>query len=98
LSASQWKGATEWIVLVPDSLDDEEAFFRNLADRRVIPRESIEINIKPTKRDVQFVYFSWLVDTICADTIAPLDNYIVDYFQKNQTLRDNNFVNESLVE
>jgi hypothetical protein len=81
LSMSELEYGTGWIVLVPDSLDDEETFLNNLVDYKVITRDLIDES-KRTKK-VHFVYFSWLIDTILADIIAPFDNYVVDYFKKN---------------
>ena len=76
---SESENGTEWIVLVPDSLDDEETFFNNLVADSVITRELINESVET----VHFVYFSWLIDTILADFIAPFENYVVDYFKNH---------------
>jgi hypothetical protein len=59
-------------VLIPDTLEDEESFLQQLVEAGVIPGDWT------TSSRLQMVYYCWVVDSICADFVAPVDNYRID--------------------
>jgi hypothetical protein len=59
-------------MLIPDTLEDEKSFLRGLVETGVIPGDGKTIS------RIKCVYYSWVVDSICADSVAPFDDYYID--------------------
>jgi hypothetical protein len=79
---SSISGNNRIIVAIPDTLDDEEAFVKDLVEHGVISNEQslVEINgASCTTSRISFVYYSWVIDSICADVLAPLGTYRTDF-------------------
>lgn len=76
VSQSNCDSDHEFIVAIPDTLDDEEMFLRKLVELGVLP------NSEPSS--VSFVYYSWVIDSICADVLAPLNVYRPEFCLKEE--------------
>ena len=77
-----------FVVLVPDMVDDEifhEEWLPKLINRKLVPEYSkFNANCKDLKyriSQVKFVYFSWLVDTISANLLAPIRPYCLGFLE-----------------
>lgn len=58
-------------TMVDVSHDENNNDFNNTANNTVTANETMK------GRTFHFVFYSWLIDSICADMVAPVDHYLV---------------------
>ncbi|KAG7356250.1 hypothetical protein IV203_000936 [Nitzschia inconspicua] len=64
------------VVLIPDTLEDEELFVRLLVEAKTLP--NVHVMEQQQHSKINLLYYSWIVDSICADALAPIEYYTVD--------------------
>lgn len=67
------------LVLIPSTLDSEESFIRNLVKEGILLGEQHTDHDSELPPGVKFIYYTWVVDCICADVVAPINDYIADF-------------------
>lgn len=63
------------IVLIPDTLEDEATFLQNQIEANVVESDPV---MGQFHSRTKLVYYSWVVDSILADELAPVENYSID--------------------